>query len=114
MPPKTKEKAGFAKSAQELDLEQRYAAENGEESEGRDFAVEGNDLSEYRGVSPEYQNYASNTDEPLASEKGAFKELEKRSDAAQAQDKDASDSEDESDDDEDDKKGPLVPPAPPA
>lgn len=119
MPPKTKEKASFTKSAQELDLEQRYAAEKGEESEGRDFAVEGNDLSGYRGVSPEYATYSNDTDKPLASEKGAFKKLEDRVDKVQSASKDASDNkaDDDNDDDNDedeDKKGPPPPPAPPA
>lgn len=33
-------------------------------SEGRSFAVEGNDLSGYVGVDPEYQTYANDTEAP--------------------------------------------------
>lgn len=36
-----------------------------ENTEGRTFLVEGNDVSGYIGVSPEYQNYASKTEAPL-------------------------------------------------
>ena len=35
------------------------------QNDGRDFAVEGNDLSGYVGVSPEYMNYANETEAPL-------------------------------------------------
>lgn len=44
--------------------------------EARAFAVEGNDLSGYVGVSPEYRTYANETDKPMLSddEKAFMKE----------------------------------------
>jgi len=35
-----------------------------DESNGRDFTIEGNDTSGYVGVDPEYRNYANETDRP--------------------------------------------------
>lgn len=32
---------------------------------GRDFRVQGNDISDYIGVSPEYMTYANETDKPI-------------------------------------------------
>jgi hypothetical protein len=55
-------------------------------SNGRDFAVEGNDTSAYVGVSPEYRTYASETDAPLFSGDKDVAEVEK---AAVAQEKQA-------------------------
>jgi hypothetical protein len=77
-----KASAEYAPSNAQLDLEERRANENrsqailstsdlvrDEEVEpGREFAVEGNDLSGYVGVSPEYQNYANETEAPLGAE----------------------------------------------
>lgn len=37
-----------------------------QETDGRDFRVEGNDVSEYDNVSPEYMTYAEETQRPLA------------------------------------------------
>lgn len=37
------------------------------------YAVEGNDTSQYIGVSPEYMTYANETEKPLAAEHGAEK-----------------------------------------
>lgn len=42
--------------------------EDAVEIEGRDFAGDGNDVSEYVGTDPEYRNYASETDRPLTSD----------------------------------------------
>lgn len=38
------------------------------ETIGRDFRVEGNDVSGYIGVSPEYRNYANETDRPYVTD----------------------------------------------
>lgn len=48
--------------------------------DGRSFLVEGNDISGYVGVSPEYMNYASETHAPLENddEKAARKERERK------------------------------------
>ncbi len=82
-----KEKAQYAKPASQLDLEERL--ENGNKSfrelstsetyegpkddnpEGRDFRVEGNDVSQYVGTSPEYATYANDTEAPLGGGEGA-------------------------------------------
>jgi len=45
-----------------------------ENYDGRDMRVEGNDVSGYIGVSPEYQNYASETEAPLQPSKKADKD----------------------------------------
>lgn len=39
--------------------------------DGRSFRVEGNDLSDYVGTSPEYQNYADETHKPSRGEEGS-------------------------------------------
>lgn len=78
-------KAQYAKPASQVDLEERL--ENGNQSDkvlstadsyegaadegGRDFAVEGNDLDGYVGVSPEYQNYANETEAPVEADDSA-------------------------------------------
>lgn len=40
------------------------------------FAVEGNDTTDYVGVSPEYMTYASDTEKPSRAKAGALKEAE--------------------------------------
>jgi hypothetical protein len=65
----------YTKPNSQLDAERRLAEEKGEaepfSTAARSFAVEGNDLSQYVGVSPEYQNYAEETHKP-----GEFAEVE--------------------------------------
>jgi len=76
-----KEKAQYAPPASQVDLEERLA--NGNKSfrelstsdtyegpkddnpEGRDFRVEGNDVTQYIGTSAEYATYANETEAPL-------------------------------------------------
>lgn len=86
-----KQKAQYAPSAQQVDLEERLA--NGNAStrvlstadirrdeeppqDGRSYAVEGNDLDNYVNTSPEYMTYANETEKPHAAEEGIFKDLE--------------------------------------
>lgn len=73
-------KAQYSKPASQVDLEARL--KNGNRSDkvlstsdafvppegdrgGRSFAVEGNELDNFVGVSAEYANYANETDKPL-------------------------------------------------
>lgn len=72
------DKPQYAKPASQVDLERRL--ENGNRSDrvlstsdqytpntedgGRTFLVEGNDRSQYVGTSPEYANYANETEKP--------------------------------------------------
>lgn len=82
--------ARYAKPSSQLDLERRLENENRssrilstapsykeavEEGGAREFAVEDNNLDNYLGVDVVYQNYASDTDEPLEAEGGPEKEL---------------------------------------
>lgn len=87
-------KARYSKPASQVDLERRQ--ENGnaspltaptadestvplrEDTGGRDFRVEDNDISNYRGVDPIYQNYANDTEKPLRAEEGAEAEVFKQ------------------------------------
>lgn len=65
----TEDNETFTKPTALLDLERRQAEESGDvEAEGRLYTVEGNELDNYVGVSPEYQNYADETHKPLAGE----------------------------------------------
>lgn len=70
------------KSAQTVDYERRLALEKGElpadDTEPRSFAVEGNDLGAYVGVSPEYMTYADVGQEPGVADEGADAVIEKR------------------------------------
>lgn len=56
----------------QIDLERRQAIEAGEEEavvgEARSYAVEGNELDAYVGVSPEYMTYADDTQKPFLAE----------------------------------------------
>lgn len=69
---KEEEKAVFLKSTAALDLERReedarltdLERRERDASEGRDFTGDGNDTSDYVGVSPEYMNYANEGDKP--------------------------------------------------
>lgn len=78
------DEAIYTKSAQEVDYERRLAAEAGDptggvpDSEPRVFAVEGNDLSGYVGVAPEYMTYANSTEAPAVADGGAGAVFEKR------------------------------------
>lgn len=93
-----KKKAEYAKPASQIDLEARL--ENGNKSDrvlstsdsyeppkdsndGRDFRVEGNDVENYVGVSPEYATYANETEAPLkgdddSAESKVFKDFAER------------------------------------
>lgn len=53
-------------------MEAEQARESGEASddEGRTYAVEGNELDGYVGVSPEYKTYANETERPYRAEEG--------------------------------------------
>ena len=70
-----KNEVEYTKPTSQIDAERRMAIEKGEtpdeDTPARVFAVEGNDLSEYVGVSPEYQTYAEDTHKP-----GEFTEVE--------------------------------------
>lgn len=64
------------KTTAQLARERRHAEEDAKAKgevvdEGRSFAVEGNDLSGYFGVSPEYMTYANDTDRPFKAEEGS-------------------------------------------
>lgn len=76
----------YTKSNATLDGEARLRAEKGEDApevgEARSFAVEGNKLDGYIGVSPEYQNYASETHAPLTATEGLEADLLARQQAA--------------------------------
>ena len=77
-----KDEAQYAPSNAQLDLEARLENENKsarvvstaeiyeppEDDEGREYAVEGNELDEYVGANPEYMTYANETEKPYASE----------------------------------------------
>ena len=78
-----KQKAQYAKPASQVDLEERLEKDNasnkvlstaevrrGEEvsNDGRTYAVEGNKLDGYVGVSAEYATYANETEAPLVGE----------------------------------------------
>lgn len=89
MAAKSKDEAEYAPPTSQVDLERRLANDNrsdrvlltsdsyvpAEGDEGRSFAVEGNDLSEYVGTNPEYMTYANETEAPLASEGGPEAEV---------------------------------------
>lgn len=66
----------------ELDLQRRLDEEKQQAGEapstGRDVAVEGNDTSDYVGVSPEYMTYANETEKPLRADGGPEEVLEDR------------------------------------
>jgi len=79
----TKDKAQYSKPASQVDLEARL--ENGNKSnavlstadayeapegagDGRDFRVDGNEVTNYVGTSPEYATYANDTEAPLAAD----------------------------------------------
>lgn len=86
----TSNKATYAPPSSQVDLE--YRQKHGNESDrvlstsdaapqeapqdGRDFAVEGNDLDAYVNVNPEYMTYANETEAPAKAEKGPEKVLE--------------------------------------
>ncbi len=94
----SKEKANFEPPASQVDLERRqesgnasdrvlstsdeYARRQAEKSDDekdegvRSFAVEGNDLDNYVGVDPIYQNYANESEAPLKAEDGPEQVLE--------------------------------------
>lgn len=66
----------------QIDAERVLAEQRGDEvsstAVARSFAVEGNDVSGYVGVSPEYQNYAEETHAPIAADEGIEREIEER------------------------------------
>ncbi len=112
-------KAEYTKSAAQVDLEERQKRDNEnpnlilstfegerpevEDDSARDFTIEGNKTDAYVGVDPVYQNYASTTEKPLRSEKGAEKALEDEVYGNKDGNVDEDES-DESDDSADDKK----------
>lgn len=49
----------------------------------KNYAVKGNDLSGFRGVSPEYMTYASETEKPVAKKDDKKKDEPKREDSKQ-------------------------------
>src|SRR6478752_7090424 len=73
------EKAQYAAPGSQVDLERRQANDNKSDrvlstsdeydpqelGEARSFLVEGNDVTEYIGTSPEYATYANETEAPL-------------------------------------------------
>jgi len=93
-----KEEANYEPPASQVDLERRqesgnasdrvlstsdeYARRQAEKSDDekdagvRSFAVEGNDLDNYVGVDPIYQNYANESEAPLKAEDGPEQVLE--------------------------------------
>lgn len=50
-----------------------------------DYAVKGNDLSGFKGVSPEYMTYASDTEKPVAKKSSAKKSSAKKQDESSAE-----------------------------
>lgn len=54
------------------------------EASEKNYAVKGNDLSGFRGVSPEYMTYASETEKPVAKKDDKKKDEPKRSEAPKA------------------------------
>ncbi len=66
----------------QIDAERVLAEQRGERAPtsgvARSFAVEGNDVSNYVGVSPEYQTYASETEAPLPADEGIERAMEER------------------------------------
>jgi hypothetical protein len=73
------------KTTAQLDMEARLAAEEGEQPaglEGKSYAVEDQDVSNYVGVSPEYRTYADERHAPFRAEEGAEAVFEERALAA--------------------------------
>lgn len=80
-----KQKAQYAKPASQVDLEERLENDNKsfkvlstsdqyeapEAEEGRTYAVEGNKLDGYVGVSGEYATYANDTEAPVKADESA-------------------------------------------
>lgn len=58
--------------------------ESAREIAKENYAVKGNDLSGFRGVSPEYMTYASETEKPVAKKDDKKKDEPKRSEAPKA------------------------------
>ena len=58
--------------------------ESAREIAKENYAVKGNDLSGFRGVSPEYMTYASETEKPVAKKDGKKKDEPKRDEAPKA------------------------------
>ena len=74
-----KDKAQYAKTTQQIDLESRYGVTDPDDAPAaRSFEVEGNDTDAYVGVSPEYRGYANDTEKPYAAESGVEKIMEER------------------------------------
>lgn len=84
--------AQYAPPASQVDLERRQAIERGEspdeEVAGRDFRVEGNDVSGYYGVDPVYATYANETDAPLRTKEGPEAQVVDRAFAEKRDDED--------------------------
>lgn len=87
---KNEEKAVYLPPTSQVDLEERLARDNmpvpvdfegdpvlNPEKVYAPYAVEGNDLSAYRGVSPEYMTYSDDTSKPFAAEGGPEEKAEK-------------------------------------
>lgn len=51
------------------------------EASEKNYAVKGNDLSGFRGVSPEYMTYASETEKPVAKKDNKKKDEPKQEDS---------------------------------
>ena len=86
-----KEKANYILPNSQVDLEERLAKGNAsdrvistsddhkpadDDGNGREFALEDNNLDGYVGVDPIYQTYANETDAPLRADGGPEAELE--------------------------------------
>jgi hypothetical protein len=84
--------AQYAPPASQVDLERRQAIERGEspdeDTPGRDFRVEGNEVSGYYGVDPAYATYANETEAPLRTTEGPEAQVEKRAYSEKRDDED--------------------------
>ena len=84
------DKVQYTQPTDKLDVEAFLEREAGKPVEAvgtaRSFVVEGNDLEGYRGVSPEYQTYASDINAPGRATEGVDAKLEERQAAAQSTD----------------------------
>ena len=86
----SKQKAQYAPPSSQVDLEERL--ENGnasgavlstadsyqppkDDEGGRDYRVEGNEIGQYVGTSPEYATYANETEQPLRAEDSVENEV---------------------------------------
>lgn len=113
----------YAKSAAQVDLEARVASgnksdrvlstsdsyEKPESGDGRSYAVEGNDLTGYVGVSPEYATYSTDAQKPSWAEDSAETTIAEQfveavGDAALLYDEDESEDDESEGDKPEDKK----------